>query len=341
MPVTLQQIADAAGVSRGTVDRALNHRGRIRPEVAENIQQIAKDMGYQPSLAGRALVMSKKKFKIGMIIHSIDTPFMQELAEGAEDARSEVESLGTTVDIFRVNGVDVDEISDLMQKMIEENYSGIALAGADDSGLRKLVNQCVDQYHIPVITFNGDMPDTKRLSYVGQDTRQSGRVAAGLMGELITGGAVAVIAETRTNAGVNSRIEGFSEIIQQNCPNAKIMETKYAYGDNWVSEQLTNVLLVENPELTGIYVAASGAAGVCKSLEEQGVSEKIKVIAHDDLEENVRWLKKGAINFIIGQEAHTQGYNPIKLLFNQLMDQGDPIEDVNYDNIYIKTKYNV
>ena len=32
MAVTIQQIAEQAGVSRGTVDRALNHRGRINPE---------------------------------------------------------------------------------------------------------------------------------------------------------------------------------------------------------------------------------------------------------------------------------------------------------------------
>ena len=30
----IQEIAEMAGVSRGTVDRALNNRGRINPEVA-------------------------------------------------------------------------------------------------------------------------------------------------------------------------------------------------------------------------------------------------------------------------------------------------------------------
>ena len=36
---TIQEIAEKAGVSRGTVDRALNNRGRINPQVAEKIRQ--------------------------------------------------------------------------------------------------------------------------------------------------------------------------------------------------------------------------------------------------------------------------------------------------------------
>ena len=70
MAVTLQQIAEAAGVSRGTVDRALNNRGRIRPEVEERIKRIAREMGYQPSRAGRALAMAKRKIRIGVILRT-------------------------------------------------------------------------------------------------------------------------------------------------------------------------------------------------------------------------------------------------------------------------------
>ena len=58
MAVTLQQIAEAAGVSRGTVDRALNNRGRIRPEVEERIKRIAREMGAVVSVFRRTICHS-------------------------------------------------------------------------------------------------------------------------------------------------------------------------------------------------------------------------------------------------------------------------------------------
>ena len=47
MAGTIKEIAEKAGVSRGTVDRALNNRGRVNPEVAERIFEIAREMNYQ------------------------------------------------------------------------------------------------------------------------------------------------------------------------------------------------------------------------------------------------------------------------------------------------------
>ena len=41
MAVTMEDIARLAGVSRGTVDRALHNRGRINAEVAARILFIA------------------------------------------------------------------------------------------------------------------------------------------------------------------------------------------------------------------------------------------------------------------------------------------------------------
>lgn len=74
MAVTAQQIAELAGVSRGTVDRALHNRGRVNPEVAAKIHKIAAELGYKPNLIGQALVKSRREFKLGAILQSTETP---------------------------------------------------------------------------------------------------------------------------------------------------------------------------------------------------------------------------------------------------------------------------
>ena len=48
MAITLNQIAEICGVSRGTVDRALHNKGNVRPAVAERIKAVAAEYGYTP-----------------------------------------------------------------------------------------------------------------------------------------------------------------------------------------------------------------------------------------------------------------------------------------------------
>ncbi len=55
MSITIKQIAKAAGVSRGTADRTLNGRSGIKPDVAERIREVAKELGYQPDYAAKML----------------------------------------------------------------------------------------------------------------------------------------------------------------------------------------------------------------------------------------------------------------------------------------------
>ena len=84
MAVTAQQIAELAGVSRGTVDRALHNRGRVNPEVAARIRQIANELGYKPNLIGQALVRTKRDFKLGAILQSVDCLLYTSDADNAD-----------------------------------------------------------------------------------------------------------------------------------------------------------------------------------------------------------------------------------------------------------------
>lgn len=342
MAVTLQQIAEKAGVSRGTVDRALNNRGRIRPEVAENIRKIAKEMGYQPNRAGRAMAMAKKKLKIGVILQAAETPFMQAVLCGTEAAKQEVESFGGSVSIHQIKSMDAGQEMETMERLRKEEFGGIALVPSDDYLLRKTIDKFVEEYEIPIVTFNADLEDTKRICFVGQDTFQSGRTAAGLMGEIIGGeGRVAVLSGHENNAGLNNRLKGFRTEMKRAYPQVELVGTRYSYDDDWVAGRIMEEILDYCPDIKGVYITGHGENGVCECLKRAKADQKIKVISNDLLQKNIEYLMEGSVNFLIGQDAYVQGYESVMVLFRLLFDGIKPDKEFQYTDIVIKTKYNI
>lgn len=68
MAVRLIDIATACGVFRGTVDRALHHRGGVAPEVEAKINETAVKMGFVPNRAGRLLATQRRKIRLGCLL---------------------------------------------------------------------------------------------------------------------------------------------------------------------------------------------------------------------------------------------------------------------------------
>ena len=70
MAVTAKDVAEACGVSRITVNRALSGNENVKPETREKILKKAQEMGYVPNLIARSLVNGKSKM-IGIVISDI------------------------------------------------------------------------------------------------------------------------------------------------------------------------------------------------------------------------------------------------------------------------------
>ena len=89
-------------------------------------------------------------------------------------------------------------------------------------------------------------------------------------------------------------------------------------------EPLAARLLEQYPDLKGIYVTGTAVKGVCEALVKQEKEREIKVIGNDFLDENKKWVERGAINFLIGQDSYMQGYEPVMMLFHLLFDDEKP-----------------
>jgi DNA-binding LacI/PurR family transcriptional regulator len=84
-PVSIKDIAEAAGVSPSTVSRALHDHPRISEQMAKRIRQLARQMGYSPSVPARSLV-TRHTSTIGLVISHVSDPFLGRLVNGVEEA---------------------------------------------------------------------------------------------------------------------------------------------------------------------------------------------------------------------------------------------------------------
>ena len=186
MAVTIQQIAEKANVSRGTVDRALNNRGRINPEVAERILRIAEEMGYVPR--GKKKTLDKKaNIKIGVVTQLAKASFMLEINRGIRQAGEELKNWGVEIVLREVVSVDENEQVRAIEELAAEGIQGLALMPVDCDRIREKINWLTEEKKIPVVTFNSDIVGTRRSCFVGMDNRRSGQTAAGLMGLMTRG----------------------------------------------------------------------------------------------------------------------------------------------------------
>lgn len=347
MAVTIEEIARRAGVSRGTVDRALHKRGRIRPEVAENIRKIAEEMGYKirpRKTSERSGAGSGESIKIGVVTQLTKSAFMIQVNQGIQDAGSLLKERGARLLCRNIDTIDEEKQLAVIDELVKEGIDGLALMPIQCESIRARLNQLSEERGIPVITFNSDIVGTGRTCFVGLDNKQSGRAAAGLMGMMTRGqGKILAVTGYFTNSVNSLRIEGFIREMKETWPQTEILGVQSSFDDAGEMEKIVINIMTMVPDLAGIFVASAGQEGVWRAFEQLGISagRRPGVIVYDLTRENVRALEEGWADFLIDQEAYVQGNLPPKLLFDILARDKWPQEEFLFTEINIKTRYNL
>lgn len=81
---SLQDIAEAAGVSTATVSRALNNKPDINEKTSDLIKSLAVSMNYQPNILAQSLV-NRATHTLGVIIPSLETTIFSTMLSGIQE----------------------------------------------------------------------------------------------------------------------------------------------------------------------------------------------------------------------------------------------------------------
>lgn|SRR5574344_98301 len=329
MSITIKEIAAAAGVSRGTVDRVLHNRKGVNQDVAQEIQELADKLGYVPNRAGKILAARKQQIRFGCMLPDLGNPFFKGVIDGFRRAESELKDYGVSVDVIHLRGFDAKTHVETLQKMAAEEYSGMCLTTLDVPEVQKEIYS-ITQNGIPVVSVNTDIPDSGRICYVGTDYAKAGHTAAGML-SLITRAEslkesehcekILIVSGSFKIRGHNERISGFKAGLDSHHIRYDIVDTVEAFDDNDDSYRLTRDILVQHTEITSVFIVAGGVPGVYRAVKELKRNTLI-ILAFDELPEIRQAISEGGIGFTICQEPEMQGYMGIMRLFGYLMEEG-------------------
>ena len=157
----------------------------------------------------------------------------------------------------------------------------------------------------------------------GQNLHQSGRVAAELMhlGPHSTGTlAVLHISEDIHNSlHLSEKEQGFREYFKEKSnTNFKIITLNLSDPEKSSFEKEIEGIL-SDPDLKGIFVSTSKGSYIAASFLEKHGKKNITLVGYDLLEENLRYLKSGTIDFLINQNPKRQAFLGINYLADHLV----------------------
>lgn len=339
MPVTVKKIAEYAGVSRGTVDRVLNHRGGVKASVAERVQQIADELGYRPNRAGKALANRKNPIRIGVLLNSIGNAFYDEVRTGIETAKAEYRDFSLRVTLKELKGYTVEEQLSGIEELLSAGMQALILTPINDPAVVRRVNALMTGGML-VIKLNSDVDDLTEAPYIGCNYHKSGETAAGLL-KLFTGGKanVGIVTGSVKMLGHNQRVAGFLSGARTEFNDFTLADIVENNDDDAQSYQVTKQLMQTHP-VTALYFTAGGVAGGCKAVRECTVSPPI-VLCCDDTPEIRSLITEGVVSATICQQPFQQGYQAIQAIFNQFMTGEFPYGESIFMENQIKIKSNL
>ncbi|MFA6086713.1 LacI family DNA-binding transcriptional regulator [Mucilaginibacter sp.] len=343
-PVRIKDIALKAGVSTGTVDRVIHKRGRVAEDVRVKVLKIIDEMNYEPNLMARSLA-SKKTYNLAVLIpdHKIDS-YWEAPKMGVEKAEHELRQFGIVVHQFVFNPNLVESFIEKANEITQSKPDGIFLSPIFYRETLPFFEKWKKQ-GIPFVLFNTQIGDYDPLTYIGQDSYQSGMLAAKLIHYGQPNPCSILIAHIDEEPGNAAHLlkkeQGFCNYFKGNDIDHqyKIVTTilNKLSASSFIKQ--LDEIIDSHPDLKSIFVTTSKAHQIANHLEQRHVTH-IKIIGYDLLQKNLHYLNKGAISFLINQNPKGQGFWGINILTDFLVFRKE-VPILKYLPLDIVTKENL
>ncbi|MGL4725305.1 MAG: LacI family DNA-binding transcriptional regulator [Scandinavium sp.] len=317
--MSIQKIAQLAGVSVATVSRVLNNSETVKEKNRERVLKAIKESNYQPNLLARQLRTARSSM-ILVMVSNIANPFCAEVVKGIEEAAEKND--------YRI--------------LLCHSGSDI---GRSKSGLRLLAGKMVDGIitmdafaNLPELTtVIGDAPwvqcaeyaDAGEVSCVGINDIDAAEHAVGYLAAMGRQ-RIALINHDLRYKYAFLREQGYKLVLQKQ----KLESSAIEYANDLsaaAGKAAMKNLLAMNPRPDAVFaVSDSLAAGAMRAIEQAGlrVPEDIAVVGFDGTE--LAEMVSPQLT-TVQQPSREIGAKAVELLLNKIENPDVPMERVMLD----------
>lgn len=302
---TIKDIAELAGVSKGTVDRVLHKRGKVSQKALEKVNEILKKIDYQPNPIARSL-KNNKLYKINILVpNPKEDEYWEKAYEGIATAAKEFSSFGTQVTTFFYQLNNQKSFIDASNIALKNKPDGLLMVPNSKKESLKILKLCKKE-NIVLASFNNVIDGLHNENFIGQNLFQTGRVAANLIHKISKQNKNIGIIHIDLEPHMKEKENGFIDYFNSKKNDLSITPINFSTKNTTQFKNNVIAFFSKEEAPSTIFVTNSKAHLIIDILSK--LSKKTVIVCYDLLEENIKYIKEGKIDFLIHQNPKRQAY---------------------------------
>lgn len=341
--VTINDVAKAAGVSKGTVDRVLHDRGEVSKKSKEKVLKVIEELGFRPNFYASLLASQKERTICCIIPECMPGDFWYMTLKGVKEATEVVSRYGVRVVCEKFDQYDVDSFRRACDTALSKNVSGVLIAPMFCDETRNVISS-LSESGIPYMFLDSRIENTDYLAYFGMPMYESGYLCA----DILAGGPhvpekVYVVRISRDKSGLSdptaARRAGFMDYMHRHLPDACVENVFIDPMDDKAIREKLDATVGSEEGNRFIVMFNSRIHLVADYLVSRGITD-CRVVGFDALERNLAALRDGTVHALIAQHTDRQALSAVNAMADYLV-MGTPVaKRDNYTQMDILNRYN-
>ncbi|MFP5515346.1 MAG: LacI family DNA-binding transcriptional regulator [Alphaproteobacteria bacterium] len=322
-PLTLRDVAAAAGVSLATADRVINGRPGVSAKTALKVHEAVQRLGFRP-LAAAAELARSRSWRFAVVLPGGGNRFMMDIADNVRAQADWFRARRIAVEIVETDVFDADILAAELATL-PGRFDAVALVALDHPRIRAAIDDLVEG-GMAVVTLVSDAPSSRRQHYVGIDNIAAGRTAGSLVGRFLgpprigeagkgeQGGAIGIVTGSGSLRDHAERRFGFGQVLAEEYPHLIRLPPVEGRDDPDRNRELVRRMLADRPDLVAIYNTGEGSVGIGEALAEAGLARRILCVGHELTPATRRMLLDGTFAALVAQDPGHEARSMARVL---------------------------